>query len=61
MKVKCRGFEGNLISISPTNKITRLSDYHQTYLYTIQISIDQMQEITISGVSDEDIEFMKED
>ena len=61
MKVKCRGFEGNLISINPTIEITELSMHYQTYLYTIRISISQMQEITISGVSDEDIEFMKED
>lgn len=61
MKVKCRGFEGNLISINPTNEITGLSMHYQTYLYTIKISIDQMQEITISGVSDDDIEFIKED
>lgn len=60
MKVKCRGFKGNLISINPINRITRLSDHWQTYLYEIQISINQTQEITISGVGDEDIEFVKE-
>lgn len=61
MKVKCRGFEGNLISINPTTEIKELRDKQKIYLYTIQISIDQMQEITISGIRDEDIEFIKGD
>lgn len=60
MKVKCRGFEGNLISIIPTTEITELRDRQKMYLYTIEISIDQTQEITISGIRDEDIEFIKE-
>lgn len=60
MKVKCRGFEGNLISINTTTEITDCRHKCKTYLYTTRISIDQMQEITISGVSDKDIEFIKE-
>lgn len=60
MKVKCRGFEGNLISLNPNVEITEIRNKYKKYLYTIEISIDQMQEITISGVRDEDIEFMKE-
>lgn len=61
MKVKCRGFKGNLISLNPTTEITELRDRQKKYLYTIEISIDQTQEITISGIRDEDIEFIKEE
>jgi hypothetical protein len=33
MKVKCRGFEGNLISINPTTEITELRDRQKsTYI-----------------------------
>lgn len=60
MKVKCRGFEGNLISINPTTEITECRHRCKMYLYTIEISINITQEITISGVRDEDIEFIKE-
>lgn len=58
MKVKCRGFEGNLISINPTTEIKGLNMHYQTYLYAIRISVNIGQEVIISGVSDDDIEFI---
>lgn len=59
MKVKCRGFEGNLISISPEIEMTSALYDYKNYIYIIKIAINARQEITISGVKDEDIEFMK--
>lgn len=60
MKVKCKGFEGNLKSIRPTMEITTLREDYTKYIYEIEILIAQNQNITISGIKDEDIEFIKE-
>lgn len=60
MKVKCRGFEGNLISINPEIEIASVLHNERDYVYIIKIILGTRQEITISGVRDEDIEFIKE-
>lgn len=60
MKVKCRGFKGNLISIKPITEIQNISEAYSTYFYEIEIQISKKQQITISDITDEDIEFIKE-
>lgn len=60
MKVKCKGFEGNLKSINIIMETTELEENYPKYIYEIEISIAQDKNITIIGVKDEDIEFIKE-
>ena len=60
MKVKCRGYEGELISFNPRCEVTTYGDKYKKYLYDIEIALNSSDEIKISGASSEDIEFIKE-
>lgn len=61
MKVKCRGFEGNLISINPMEEYIHREDkvLRIIVLYKIVVKIGVNERITISNVEDEEIEFIK--
>lgn len=61
MKVKCRGFEGNLISINPMEEYIHMEDkvLRIIVLYEIVVKIGVNERITISNVEDEEIEFIK--
>ena len=61
MKVKCRGYIGNLKSISPVLEITDCGNRQRKYRYEVELSLSQYEEVTISNVGDKDIEFIKEE
>ena len=61
MKVKCKGYTGNLKSINPVLEVTDFRDKQRRYRYEVQLSLSQYEEVTISNVGDEDIEFIKEE
>ncbi len=59
MKVKCRGYEGELIELSATTEGKQLSGEYKVIAYELRIAIDRAI-ITIENVKDEEIEFRKE-
>lgn len=59
MKVKCRGFEGNLISLNPTEKYRYYGDRYEKAIYELVMSVGPKEQISISGIRDGDIEFIK--
>lgn len=60
MKIRCMGYEGNLISLNPSSICSRFGDKYKIVLYEIVISLSQNEEITLMDVKDENIEFIKE-
>jgi hypothetical protein len=59
MKVKCRGFEGNLISLNPTEKYRYCGDRFEKAIYELVMSVGPKEQISISGIRDEEIKFIK--
>lgn len=59
MKVKCRGFEGNLISLNPTETYRYHGDRFEKAIYELIMSVGPKEQISISGIRDEEIEFIK--
>lgn len=59
MKVKCRGFEGNLISLNPTEEYMYYGDRYKKAIYELVMSVGPKEQISISGIRDEEIEFIK--
>lgn len=60
MKVRCKGFEGELIKLETHIIGATLGGKFQAILYEIEIALNQKSTITISDVRAEDIEFIKE-
>lgn len=59
MKVKCRGYEGELIELSATTESKLLSGEYKILTYGIRMAINRAM-ITMENVKDEEIEFIKE-
>lgn len=59
MKVKCRGFEGNLISLNPTEEYMYYGDRYKKAIYELVMSVGPKEQISISGIRDGEIEFIK--
>lgn len=60
MRVRCNGFEGELIKLEAHIIGMTLRGKFQAILYEIEIALNQKSTITISDVKAEDIEFIEE-
>ena len=59
MKVKCRGYEGELIDLSATTEIRNLKGEYKAITYELRIALDNAN-LTLENVKDNEIEFIKE-
>lgn len=59
MKVKCRGYEGELIELSATAESKMLNGEYEVLAYEVRIALDNAN-LTIENVRNDEIEFMKE-
>ncbi len=59
MKVKCRGYEGELIDLSAITEARRLTGEYKVIAYELRIAIDKGM-VTCEPVYDNEIEFIKE-
>ena len=59
MKVKCRGYEGELIDLSETMQAKTLSGEYRVYFYKLRIALKNTT-LTLENVRNDEIEFIKE-
>lgn len=59
MKVKCRGYEGELIDLSATTEAKSLKGEYKIITYKLRIALDNVN-LTLENVKDDEIEFIKE-
>lgn len=59
MKVKCRGYEGELIDLSATTECRNLEGKYKILAYELRIALNNAN-LTIENVKDDEIEFIKE-
>lgn len=59
MKVKCRGYKGELIELSAIAEGRRLSGEYKVLAYKVRIALNNAN-LTIENVRNNEIEFVKE-
>ncbi len=60
MKVKCRGYKGELIDLSATEEAKTLTGEYKVITYELRIALDNAN-LTLENVKDDEIEFIKGD
>lgn len=59
MKVKCRGFEGELICLLPTTEVRDANGEYKVSVYELRIAFNKAK-LVLEQVKDDEIEFIKE-
>lgn len=60
MKVKCRGFEGELIDLSAITEAKSVRGEYKIITYELRIALDNAN-LTLENVKDNEIEFIREE
>ncbi len=59
MKVKCRGYEGELIDLSAITEAKSVRGEYKVIAYELRIALDNAN-LTLENVKDDEMEFIKE-
>ena len=59
MKVKCKGYVGELIDLSATTEAKNLKGEYKVMTYELRIALDNAN-LTLENVKDDEIEFIRE-
>lgn len=59
MKVKCKGYVGELIDLSAIAEVKSLKGKYRVIAYELRIALDNAN-LTLENVKDDEIEFIRE-